>query len=124
MSWGKGQSAYSCFHSRTPPVPGTSVEVKDLAILAFPLKIQHLPALGCRLFPAGFIPVVIGRAAGINTFRASQKIPARLVSIPEIGHCFTREIDQHGFKNIYALMARPKYSLFFHQLGASIFARA
>jgi hypothetical protein len=46
------------------------VNFKNFAIPAFPFKIQHLPALGCGLFPAGFVPVVIGRAEGINIFRA------------------------------------------------------
>jgi len=98
----------------------TAIKAKDFAIPAFPFKIQHLPALGCRLFPAGFIPVVIGRAVGMNIFRAPHKIPARLSSIPEICHCFYLEINQHGFENICAtvrlMMSRPKHSLSFYIL--------
>jgi hypothetical protein len=62
---------------------------KNLAIFAFPLKIQHLLALGYLLFPAGFIPVMIGRTAGKDILRALQKIPTRLFSVPEISHGFS-----------------------------------
>ena len=76
-----------------------AVKSKKFAIPAFPSKTQHFPALGCRLSPAGFIPVVIGRAEGINIFRAPQKIPARLASVAETCHCFHPEVDPHGFEN-------------------------
>ena len=58
--------------------------LKDLAILALPFKIEHLSALGIGNTPAGPLSVLEGGTVGVNTFCASQKIPAGDFPTPEI----------------------------------------
>jgi hypothetical protein len=62
---------------------------EDFAIPAFPVKIEYLSALSLGYLPAGTPFVSIGCAAGVNTFRAPQKIPARGFPTPEICHFFS-----------------------------------
>lgn len=59
---------------------------EDLAIPTFPVEIEYLPALSSGNLPAGPLPVLIGCAAGVNLFRAPQKIPAGGFPTPEIRH--------------------------------------
>ena len=65
-----------------------TVEHADLAIPAFPFEIEYFPAFSSGNLPAGPLPVLVGFAAGVNLFRAPQKIPAGGFPIPEIRHFF------------------------------------
>lgn len=47
-----------------------SVGHEDLAIPTFPVEIEYLPALSLGNLPAGTLFVLIGCAAGVNTFHA------------------------------------------------------
>ena len=63
-----------------------TVGFANLAIPTFPVEIEDLPALSPGNLPAGTFPVLIGCATRINTFGATQKVPAGDFATPEISH--------------------------------------
>jgi hypothetical protein len=66
------------------------VGYEDLAIPTFPVEIEYLPALSSGNLPTGMLFVLISCTAGINPFRAPQKIPAGCFPAPKILHFCSR----------------------------------